>query len=119
MITEVELWDRLNSGEAELGPGESRLWELIRVLPEKWERHPYGDATVGFWVVGVFGTYVVWFNNIEDGFNISRYEKHGVIRDYWANQDTLMVIQRILNAVTKGYDLGPFCGPPQPGVFPS
>jgi hypothetical protein len=105
----------LNEGEAELTPVQARLWEAIRIYPTKWAQHPHGDNCAGFWVVAIFGKHVIWFNDIEDGFNISSYQAHGAIADYWANQDTLgHVIQRVLNAVEHGWDLGPFCGPPQP-----
>lgn len=34
---------------------------------------------------------VLWFNDIEEGFNVSRFEEAGLIPDdeYWCNQDEL------------------------------
>ena len=91
----------------------ARLWEAIRMSPVKWVQHPYGDVGGGFWAVAIIGTNVVWFNDIEDGFNISSYQTWGVIGDYWANQNTLIqAVQRVLNVVAHGFDFGPFCGPP-------
>ena len=38
-----------------------------------WASHPYGDLGGGFWVVALLGETVVWFNDIEDGFNRSHF----------------------------------------------
>jgi hypothetical protein len=73
---------------------------------EKWRQTPYGDAGDGFWVVGLIGTTVVWYNDIEDGFNRSRFTVFGLIDDYWCNDDELDVAVRyLLNALTGGHDL--------------
>jgi hypothetical protein len=69
----------------------------------------------GFWAVALVGQTVVWFNDIEDGFNRSHYTTHGTIGAYWCNQDQLeWTVQHILNAIESGSDTGPFAGPPQP-----
>jgi hypothetical protein len=48
----------------------------------------------------------VWFNDIEDGFNRSRFTTYGTIDEYWCNHDELeMTIQYILNALEHGSDL--------------
>jgi hypothetical protein len=71
---------------AEMSAAERRLWDLVRVPPVKWALHPWGDQGGGFWVVGLVGERVVWYNDIEDGFNISRYGEYGTIRDYRCDQ---------------------------------
>lgn len=63
------------------------------------QQSPYGDLGGGFWVVAIIGRFVAWFNDIEDGFNVSRYSKYGVIGEYWCNQDELeWAMQRVLHS---------------------
>ena len=90
-ISETQIWDEIIAAEARMSFPQRRFWEAIRIMPEKWMRHPYGDAGSGFWVVGIIGRVVVWFNDIEHGFNTSRYEPFGRIINYWCNQDDLDV----------------------------
>lgn len=94
---------------------QRRLWEAIRIQPEKWALHPWGDESGGFWVVGLIGNVVVWFNEIEDGFNRSLYRRHGVIDEYFCNQDELEIaIQQLLMVIQTGYSIGGQAGPPEP-----
>ena len=112
-IEESALWELMNRAEAQMTAAQVRLWEAIRMPPVKWMQHPYGDVGGGFWAVAIIGTNVVWFNDIEGGFNISAYQTCGVIGDYWANQYTLIqAVQRVLGVIVHGFDFGPFCGPP-------
>jgi hypothetical protein len=117
-ISETEIWDKLNAAWTRMNPPQRRFWEAIRIDPEKWQQHPYGDARNGFWAVGVMGRTVVWYNDIEDGFNRSHYSEYGTITEYWCNQEELeWTVQWLLNVIEDGYDSGPFAGPPQPGEF--
>ena len=61
------------------------------VAPAKWHLHPWGDEGGGFWAVAVHQHRVLWYNDIEDGFNVSRFILPGEIpRDeYGCNQDPL------------------------------
>lgn len=105
----------LNSAWQRMSLPQRRFWEAIRIEPQKWASHPYGDLGGGFWAVALVGQTVVWFNDIEDGFNRSHYTTHGTIGAYWCNQDQLeWTVQHILNAIESGSDTGPFAGPPQP-----
>jgi len=118
-ISEVDLWDKLNHAWDRMTLEQRRVWEAIRVLPEKWTLTPYGDQGGGFWVVGLIGLRVVWYNDIEDGFNRSHYERYGTISDYHCNQDELEItIQGLVCLLREGVDYGPFVGPPIPGIFP-
>jgi len=105
-ISRDALLARIGQGEARMTEEQRRLWNAIRVEPEKWQQRPYGDAGGGFWVVGLIGRTVIWFNDIEDGFNRSRYSAHGVIDDYWRNDDELEItLQYLANALNGGHDL--------------
>ena len=66
-----------------------RLFEASSVTPHKWSLSPWGDAGGGFWVVAIINRSVLWYNDIEDGFNTSTFINSGTIEHYWCNQDTL------------------------------
>jgi hypothetical protein len=105
-ISEAALRDRIAQGEARMSPSQRRLWEAIRVDPKKWKQHPYGDAGGGFWVVALVGPTVVWYNDLEEGFNRSRYSVYGQIDDYLCNQDELeLTIEYLATSLEKGTDL--------------
>jgi hypothetical protein len=105
-IAEPALLARVSQAEARMTPAQRRLWEAVRIPPEKWQQDPYGNAGAGFWVVAVIGSTVIWYNDIEDGFNRSRYSAYGQIEDYWCNQDELEVtIAYLMNSLKNGADL--------------
>ncbi len=117
-LSEVSLWDMLNEAEKRMSLQQARLWEAIRISPQKWSEKSYGELGNGFWVVAVVGSTVVWYNDIEEGFNRSHYNSFGTIDEYWCNQDELeLTLQFILNAIETGQDSAPRLGPPIPGVY--
>ena len=112
-IAEAALLARVSQAEARMTPAQRRLWEAVRLPPEKWQQDPYGNAGAGFWVVGLIGGTVIWYNDIEDGFNRSRYSAYGQIEDYWCNQDELEVtIGYLMNSLKNGTDLVRMRKPP-------
>lgn len=113
-ISEADLWDRINSACARMTPEQSKVWEIIKILPQKWKEASYGELGGGFWVVGLIGSQVIWFNDIEDGFNQSTYTEFGEISEYWCNQDELeRAVQNVINMIKDGYYSAGKCGPPQ------
>ena len=105
-ISEGALRGRLAQGESRMTPSQLRLWDAIRIEPEKWQQHPFGDDGNGFWVVGLIGRTVIWYNDIEEGFNRSRYRDYGEIEDYWRNEDELeLTIEYLMNSLEQGTDL--------------
>jgi hypothetical protein len=112
-ISLKELRAEINGALDRMNATQRKLWDVIRVTPEKWQQDPYGKEGGGFWVVALIGTTVVWYNDIEDGFNRSRYSRHGIIDEYWCNQDELgWAIEAILKLIETGQDTGRF-GPPR------
>lgn len=102
-ISEEELSKLIANAVFAMEPLARELWMLIRVKPAKWECHPWGDVGGGFWVVGILGEQVVWYNDIEEGFNISHYQTHDVIAEYWCNQDELQhTIYALLFQIQSG-----------------
>ncbi|TKC58654.1 hypothetical protein FBD94_18110 [Pedobacter hiemivivus] len=90
----------MSRGESEFEGELLSFWNLIRIKPQKWEEKEYGGEGGGFWAVAVFETEVVYYNDIEDGFNISEYETYGQIKEYWGNQDELIwAIKRLYKRV--------------------
>ena len=113
-ITEIQLWDEINRGVANMTVKQSRLWNAICVTPQKWKLSPWGDLGGGFWIVAIIGQTVVWYNDIEDGFNRSGYLQMGVINDYWCNRDDLnWTVQCLLDEIQSGKPLGYKVGPPE------
>ena len=105
-ISETALLARIRQGYKRMTQAQQRLWNAIRINPEKWQQHPYGDAGGGFWTVGLVGRTAIWYNDREDGFNRSVYSTYGLIDDYWCNQDELDVtIEYLANALSAGHDL--------------
>lgn len=105
-ISKEALVERVAQGVARMEPAERRLWAMIRIEPQKWAQDPHGRAGQGFWAVGLIGTSVIWFNDVEDGFNRSKYTTHGEIEDYWCNQDELDVTMKfLLSALEHDADL--------------
>ena len=74
------------------------FWKSIKVEPEKWSEKVNGNEGGGFWIVAIYDGKVIWYNDIEDGFNISKFEKFGEIKEYGCEQD------EISWAITKLYN---------------
>jgi hypothetical protein len=105
-ITRKALLARIAQGYDAMNEPSRRLWEAVRIEPEKWQQHPYGDPGLGFWAVAIVGRTVIWYNDIENGFNRSTYSEYGTIDDYWCNDDELPVtLEYLANALAGGHDL--------------
>lgn len=117
-FSESDLWDLINAGEKRMDAQQARLWEVIRIQPAKWAEKSYGEAGGGFLAVAILGNSVVWYNDIEEGFNRSKYSEHGEIGEYFCNQDDLeMTVQQIINILETGRDTTLRAGPPVAGVY--
>jgi hypothetical protein len=98
-----ELYDEVLKTESELSGGLLIFWQLINIIPEKWKECEYGNEGDGFWVVAIFGKKVIWYNDIEEGFNISDYKDYGIINNYYSNQDELnWVVTRLFDLIKFG-----------------
>ena len=88
-ISLAELQGEINGALGRMNGTQRKLWDVISITPEKWEQDPYGKEGGGFWVVALIGPTVVWYNDIKEGFNRSRYSRYGFIDEYWCNHDEL------------------------------
>jgi hypothetical protein len=61
-------------------------WERVRIEPQKWQCLPWSDQGGGFWVVAEMRGKVIWYNDIEEGFNTSPFTTRGIIGEYRCNQ---------------------------------
>jgi len=114
-LPEVDLWDMINAASERMTLEQSRLWEIIKIDPQKWSERTYGELGGGFWAVAVIGNSVIWFNDIEDGFNRSTYTEYGEIAEYLCNQDKLEVaVQNLVNHIKDRYFSGGRTSPPKP-----
>jgi len=114
-LSQSELQKYIAEAVARMEPAQLLLWQSIEIRPEKWIQHPYGDLGGGFWAVGLLGQIVLWCNDIEEGFNWSRWTSYGAIDEYVCNQDELQwIVQDLVNLVMRGRIDRPRLGPPQP-----
>jgi hypothetical protein len=119
-ITEERLLDLVNKGRRQMNPLERKFWDSICIDPEKWQQDSYGRIGNGFWVVAILGRTVLWYNDIEHGFNRSCYANCGTIPadEYWCNQDDLdQTVRLLMGIVATGVDPGGKAGPQIPGEY--
>ena len=84
-----ELQEKINKGVNLMSQEQISIWNQIAIRPEKWIETEQGEMGGGFWVVAIYTKAVVWYNDIEEGFNISSFSTHGKIEQYEAEQDEL------------------------------
>jgi hypothetical protein len=110
-ISLSELQSMLSRELDDCSDGQREFFARVRITPTKWRLSPWGDEGGGFWAVAVHGRRVLWFNDIEDGFNVSNFEVSGEIPgyEYWCNQDPLCWALPHLEDQT-----GARLGPPKP-----
>jgi hypothetical protein len=97
-LTRVDLDAIIASGLAGYDDDVRAEWERIRIEPARWQCSPWGDEGGGFWAVAIDDGEVVWFNDIEDGFNRSHFPARGIIGDYRCNQTSF---QEILGEIER------------------
>lgn len=71
-----KLYDLILHAENEMRGELERLWELVKIFPEKWPRESYGPPE-GFWVVAICGRNLIWYDDIEECFCTSEYTTYG------------------------------------------
>ena len=113
-ITEIEILVKILKIETDLNGELWNFWQLIKINRENWTEPENGSEGGGFWVVGICGKKVIWFNDIEDGFNISDYNEYGKIEGYYCNQDELRwTVTHLFDLIKFGGDAIEQAGPPQ------
>lgn len=109
----TEIYDQILNTETRLNGELWNFWQLIKIDPEKWQEATYGQVGNGFWVVAICGQRVIWFNDIEEGFNISIYQSYGHLNEYWCNQYQLdEAIIQLHDLIRFGGDITGQASPP-------
>jgi hypothetical protein len=83
------MMDLIAEGEAEMEQDMLASWNLIKTAPEKWDQESYRDEEVKFWVVGLAGKTAIYYQDIEEGFNISGFTTYGHLDETGYEQDEL------------------------------
>ena len=83
------IMDLIAEGEAEMEQDMLALWNSIKMTPEKWSQVSYPDSGDEFWVVGLAGKTAIYYNDVEEGFNISGFKTYGHLDDWGYEQDEL------------------------------
>lgn len=91
-----------------------RMWKLIQITPEKSTQHLWGDEGEGFWGVALIRNCCLYFNDIENGYNWSRFTVYGTIDEYWCNQDTIPQAILYIDCSAERSGAGPKLGPLEP-----
>ena len=63
------------------------LWNKIKISPEIWSCKDVIEEN--FWVVAKTNNQIIWYNDIEEGFNVSKYLDEYIILEYCASQQEL------------------------------
>ncbi|MBN1009126.1 hypothetical protein [Amphritea pacifica] len=114
-ISEEELRSDIEDALDRMSLEQRKIWDVIKIEPKKWHQEPWGNEGGGFWVVALIGDRVIWYNDIEDGFNQSTYTEYGRINEYWCCQDELeWAVDNIINLLRDGYESQIRLGAPQP-----
>ena len=110
-LTPEELQSAIERELAGCSDEQRAYFKTVAFVPTKWSQSPYGDEGGGFWAVAADDNRVLWYNDIEDGFNVSTFTDWGTIptAEYWCNQDKLKYALPALSGRQMGKS-----GPPEP-----
>ncbi|MFD1983404.1 hypothetical protein ACFSOZ_12070 [Mesorhizobium newzealandense] len=118
-MDEAALWDSINAGRDRMNFAQKRLWDAIRINPERWTHISANEAEHSFWVVALIGQNVVSYNDFEHGFDRSTFIRFGEIAELgWGQADLDATVQDILNELEFGHPTTSRVSAPQPGEFP-
>jgi hypothetical protein len=109
--TLAEIEQLIHGDLADCSPDLIAYFARVRIAPGKWQQHRFGDEGGGFWAVAIDANRVLWWNDIEEGWNVSTFSTRGRIPDdeYWCNEDPLKWALPFLQGKP-----GTRLGPPQP-----
>lgn len=98
-ITLQELLTDIGTNEKLMNAKAAELWSKISIAPEKWEEVEMGEEGEGFYVVAIIEDWIIWYNDIEDGYNLSQFKEYGHIPEYQVEQyDLIHIINRIIES---------------------
>lgn len=112
-ISESRIKSLIEEEALSFSKAEKEFFESISIPLQKWSLEPWGNYGGGFWVMGIIDRTVLWYNDIEEGFNSSAFATTGKIDEYWCDQDELYFAVRKLNNFIKNGQFSQKCGPPR------
>lgn len=89
MIAYSEIKDIINKEISEMEINNIKKWESVKIVPKLWKVKGHEFF---MWVVGKEKEIIIYYNDIEEGFNISKYKEDEIIEEYWCNQDSLKYV---------------------------
>jgi len=99
--TEQFIHEQVKIETKNMSAAQLRIWECVAVAPEKWVIKRDDDLAGNYWVVAIFGRSVVWYNDIEEGFDVSLYSIFGEIDEYFASQFELRhIMEQIIERIS-------------------
>jgi hypothetical protein len=117
-ISESMIWDEINTAELRMSPPLAKLWEAVRIIPQEWKHRKHNCVEDHFWIVAIWGNKVIWYNDIESGFDLSTYSDFGAIDERGGNQFELeMALQHVMNSIETGQRTFPKVSAPHSGEF--
>lgn len=96
-ISLTSLQKEILNGVQKMTTNQLILWKNISIEPKKWIEAEYGNEGGGFWVVAIKGNEIIYYNDIEEGFNVSTFTKIGLIDSYQSEQDEIQWALNKLN----------------------
>ncbi len=54
----------------------------------EYDEGPDEEVDDGFWAVAILGNQVLWYNHVEQGFNVSLFSSYGCIDKYESRKDS-------------------------------
>ena len=96
--TPADFAELLGNELAACSPTERAAFMAHAIESAKWTQSPWGDAGGGFWAIAQRKKAVLWYNDIEEGFQVSAFDSPGAIPEnqYWCSQDDLAIAIRRL-----------------------
>lgn len=72
--------------ENKLSEDLKAIWNEIKITPYRWNEE---TTNRDYWAVAIIDDEVIWYNDVEDGFNMSKFSIEGTIGEYWTDQCSL------------------------------
>jgi hypothetical protein len=84
--TEAEVSEILEHDLSVCTDTERQFFERIRVVPFRRDRIARGDAIEHVFTVAAWRDVIVFWEDVEEGFEVARVDSDGVIRQYGASK---------------------------------
>jgi hypothetical protein len=79
-LAREELQSTIERELADCSDEQRAYFQTVAFEPTKWSQAPYGDEGGGFWAIAADDNRVLWYNDIDDGFNVSPLPSGGLSR---------------------------------------